>query len=35
MLLVRGKLRLGDVYGGLDSPPPGVTQPLSEPGRTF
>ncbi|HEY1188192.1 MAG TPA: tRNA-uridine aminocarboxypropyltransferase, partial [Gemmata sp.] len=23
MLLVRGKLRLGDVYGGFDAPPPG------------
>jgi len=22
MLLVRGKLRLGDLYGGLDAPPP-------------
>ena len=29
MLLVRGKLRLGDVYGGLDGPPPAITQPLS------
>jgi DTW domain-containing protein YfiP len=34
MLLVRGKLRLGDVYGGVDGPPPGVTRPLSEPGHT-
>jgi hypothetical protein len=27
MLLVRGRLRLGDVYGGLDGPRPGNVLP--------
>jgi DTW domain-containing protein YfiP len=31
MLLVRGKLRLGDVYGGVDVPPPGNVLPPRSP----